>query len=135
MSNVLNFNKWRKLYESEMAVEVGGSNNYSKYKGNAQATLSALKAILAKRDAAGFWNLSNAVGGILKTIGGLDLSSTERAVIASDVRMVLDKSKYGATIEMFAKWADSTTWESFTSLFKDDSGRGEGLTDDFKNKF
>ena len=132
MSNVLNFSKWRKLYESEMA---GGSNNYSNYKGNAQGTLSALKAILAKRDAAAFWNLSNAVGGILKTIGELNLSSTDRAVIASDVRMVLDKAKYKATIKMFQDWADSTTWESFTSLFKDDSGRSEGLTDDFKNKF
>jgi hypothetical protein len=136
MSNILNFSKWKKLYESEMAAELeaGGSNQYAKYRGDSAGTLTALKTIIASKDSMGFWKLSNAVGGILKTIGELDLPRPERAGIASGVVSLLG-GKYPETAKYFKNWGESTTWESFTDLFTDEPGRAEGLTDDFKNDF
>jgi hypothetical protein len=96
MGAILNFSKWRKLHEAEeaeMAMDMSGSNPYVKYKNNAQGTYSALKNILNKKDAAAFWQLSNAVGGILKTIGKLDLGDSERRSIAYGVATTLDSTK------------------------------------------
>jgi len=136
MSNILNFNKWSKLHEAEMAAELesGGSPDYSKYKGKPDATRAALKSIIAKKDVAGFWKLSTAVGGIIKTLADLDLSQSDRALIAAEVKILLG-TKYPATVAYFKEWGASTTWEAFTNLFKDEPGRAEGLTDDFKNDF
>lgn len=144
MSNILNFSKWSKLYEADMAAELesGGRPDYSKYRGNASGTLSALNSIIAKRRVDGnresaatsFWRLSTAVGGIIKTLATLNLSQSERALIASEVAIILG-TKYPATVAYFKEWGASTTWEAFTNLFKDEPGRAEGLTDDFKNDF
>lgn len=145
MSNILNFSKWSKLYEADMATELesGGSPDYSKYKGKPDATRAALKSIIAnaKKDpkhleeaVTNFWKLSTAVGGIIKTLAELDLSQSDRALIAAEVKILLG-TKYPATVAYFKEWGASTTWEAFTNLFKDEPGRAEGLTDDFRNDF
>jgi hypothetical protein len=134
MSIILNFSKWMKLHESEMDMEstVSGGNNYSSCVNNPAKTLAVLKSIISNNDVGGFWKLSNAVGGIIRTLG--DLERAQRGYISNEVGALLG-TKYPVTTAYFKKWAESTSWEEFTDLFKDEPGRAEGLTDDFKNDF
>ncbi|CAB4159560.1 hypothetical protein UFOVP699_296 [uncultured Caudovirales phage] len=140
MGMILDFGNWRKLHEAEeaemaMDVSASGPNPYTNLKNNAKGVYSAVKSILSRKDAAAFWQLSNAVGGILKAIGPLDLEKSQRSEIAYGVAMTLDSSKYGNTIDMFSKWAESTGWESFVNLFKEESGKPLSLTHDLDQDF
>jgi hypothetical protein len=132
MSNILNFSKWSKLYEAEMESAISSGTNYSSCVNNPDKTLAALKSIISNKDVAGFWKLSNTVGGIIKTLG--DLERAQRGYISNAIGALLG-TKYPVTTAYFKKWAESTNWEEFTDLFKDEPGRAEGLTDDFKNDF
>ena len=135
MSNILNFNSWRKLHEAEeaeMATTTSAAGAMT-----AKQTLSELYKVLGNNDVNGFWNLSRQVGGILKKISELGLDHNQRVTLANRVDTLLGgrTGKYQEAVKYFWAWSERDTWESFVNLFSDEPGASQGLTNDFKNNF
>jgi hypothetical protein len=144
MGVILNFGNWRKLHEAEEAVSMLSAdaivkNPANPYKAYAKANGEEVKnVLLGLKNRTQFWQLSGAVGGTLGKIGSLNLEPTQRTAILSKVQFILEPSKFSEdrkVVDMYEQWAEKSTWESFVSLFKDEPGRAEGLTDDWKNEF
>lgn len=135
MSNILNFNSWRKLHEAEeaeMATTTSAAGAMT-----ASQTLSKLYEVLGNNDVNGFWNLSRQVGGIVKKISELDLDHNQRVTLANRVDTLLGgrTGQYAEAVKYFWEWSKRDTWESFVNLFSDEPGASQGLTNDFKNNF
>ncbi len=138
MGMILDFGNWRKLHEAEeaemaMDASAGGPNPYTNLKNKPQSIKHALMS-LAPGDVAGFWKLSNAVGGILKSIGPLELDQPTRFDIALHVEDILGK-KYADTVAMYKKWSESTGWEKFWNAVLPDEGKPQSINNDWNNKF
>lgn len=138
MGVILDFGKWRKLHEAEeaemaMDVSASGPNPYATLKNKPDSIKNALMS-LKSDDVAGFWKLSNAVGGILKSIGPLDLDQPTRFDISLHVEDILG-GKYPDTVKMYQAWAESTGWEKFWNTVLPDEGKPQSITNDWNNKF
>ena len=135
MSNILNFNSWRKLHEAEEAEMAATTSATGAM--TAKQTLSKLYEILGTGKVNDFWDLSRQVGGIIKKISELGLKHNQRVDISNRVDTLLGgrTGQYAEAVKYFWAWSERDTWESFVNLFSDEPGASQGLTNDFKNNF
>lgn len=130
MSNVLSFSKWRKLYESEMAVEAGGSNKTHSpmtYLADALTPLGFLKTNNASKNLGLNGEFNGLSKGNDKNGASIYYSSRDNKIqllVTIDGRVIMNKeykmtSDYAADHKQILKdLGDYKTWEFKKPLYR-----------------